>query len=71
LAVQLLDACIAELFIQMQDYFGVRLGSKSRPFVFQFMFQLEVIENLTVEDNTKRAIRGLHRLAAACQVDDT
>ena len=54
----------------MNDRLGITVGSELMTFVDQFLTNLLVVVNLTVEENLDRAIFVGNRLATSSQIDD-
>src|SRR5579871_5358944 len=53
---------------RIQNHFGIAGGFKLSAAGFEFMPQLTVIENFTVEDDNHVAIGADQRLVATCQI---
>ena len=66
----MLKAMEAEVLIQVNNGFGVRLRSKRMPVALQSMPDLFVVVYLAIEYNLDGAIFVAKRLMAGSQVDD-
>src|SRR5712692_4943214 len=69
-AAQMVDTARAELFVSMNNRFGVGMSLESMTPRFEFALQVAIVVNLAVEDHRDRAVAAGHRLVPARQIDN-
>src|SRR5262245_20283091 len=67
---QLLGQTAPPLPVSVQEHFGVRLCSESMAARDQFLTQLDVVVDLSVEGDDEIALVGRHRLVSVRQIDN-
>jgi hypothetical protein len=65
-----MDKFIAELFVEVYDYFGIRGSAKPMTFLLQLQLELTVVVDFAVEDDLDSAVFVAQGLCSARQVDN-
>ena len=69
--VEVFGRTLFDLFVQVDNYFGVAVGGEAMPLFHQVFAEFPVIVNLAVKNDLNAAVFIAQRLRAAAEIDDT
>ena len=70
ISVQLRNAVLTELVVQMENNFGIAARAEDPALRLQGIAKLDIVEDLSVEDNSEATLRKRHRLLTVAQTND-
>src|ERR1051325_5397079 len=70
LAVDLVKEVDAMLLVEMQQDFNIRIGPKAMTILYQYFFQLAIVEDLAIAQQHHGTVFVVDRLVATLQIDN-
>jgi len=66
----MMDEILTILFIQVDQYLGIRLGVEAVSQLLETISQLDIVEDLSVENNPDTLCFVMHRLLTGLKIDN-